>query len=335
MTVSSGSVRKAGLDWDIRAVSGRATESSARQSLLAQIEVIADLRRRLQRYMHTAVFDDLEWTVENFDLSSQSPQFWEDPNASDMATDAEHARRIIGPASDIAHELAALEDLANEAYHGRSFELSGDLNDRVAELEERVAGVVMSILRGAYDEPDSAVLFLATRSTDDAWRARLVEYYRRRAEHRGWRMTIWRGSAERDVDVVLAPDGEPQPFDEGRVAWERTSELRGADVLALEFEGDAARPLSRPEDGLHRLISPDGNAVVEVFSLEEYQSWPWPWKIQGSRSRSFVARAYNVRTRELAMPGMPAVRYVVEDPFPSIEQQIEDIAWRITESEWS
>lgn len=331
VAVPRGSVRKVGLDWRIESVSGTSTEASARRALLGQLERIASLRRRLQKYMHTAVFGDLEWQIDNFDVSSQSHQFWEDPNASKIATDAEHARRIVQPAREIAQELAALEDLANEAYHGRTFVLSEDIDERVEELTGRVGTVVMEILRGAYNEPDRAALFLIDRSSDDQWRRTLVDWYRKRADRLGWKVSLWRALPDRELDEIEIP--EMVQYDELREAWEEADEPSG-DIVAIEFEGHAARPLCRAEDGLHRLIASDGNAVVDVLELDEYSGWPWPHYIDTTRARSYVARTYNFRTREVTMPGSEPQKLNADDPFAEIEPAVLDAVWRITENEW-
>ena len=117
------------------------------------------------------------------------------------------------------------------------------------------------------------------------------------------------------------------------MTWEQVSDPVG-DVVALEFKGYAARPLCRAEDGLHRLISADGNAVVDVWELEEYGDWPWSHKLDTSRPRSYIARSYNYRTREVTMPTVEAVKLDADDPFALLESAIEDIVWRITDSEW-
>ena len=340
VSVPKGSVRKVGLDWQVEFVSGRRTDASARRALLSELERIADLRRRLQRYMGTVVFGDLEWRVDNFDVSSQSRQFWEDQHASTLATEAEHARRVVEPAHTIAAELAAMEDLANEAYHGRSFALSADIDERVAELSERVSAVITEILRGAYDDPDRISLILHARPADEAFRTRLVDWYRKRAQRKGWTLTTWRPRPDREL-LRNPPADARSPYDERRETWERSDVLSG-EVIALEFEGHAARPLTRPEDGLHRLISADGNAVVDVWEVEEYGGWPWRDARRAPNesgagaigSRTYVARTYNFRTREVTHPAQAPARLEPDDPFSNIEELVEELAWRITDSEW-
>src|SRR5690606_28684784 len=124
-------------------------------------------------------------------------------------------------------------DLANEAYHGRSFDLSADLRTRLSELEERAGAVIMEVLRGAYDQPDRAVLFLVTRSPDDSWRRKLVEFYRKRSKARGWTMSIWRSLPERDVPHIGGAGQEKPQYDDDRIAWEEVSEPAG-EIVALE-----------------------------------------------------------------------------------------------------
>ncbi len=335
VTVPRGSVRKVGLAWDVRIVSGQGSNVSARNELLDQIEQITSLRRRLQRYLRTAVFGDLEWRVENFDLSSQAQQFWEDPSASTLATDAERARRVVVPAREITQELAALEDLAAEAYHGRTFALSDDLMDRLEELTARTGAVIMEMLRGAYHDPDRSVLALTAQgAAAQEFRAKLVQWYRKRAKAHGWDFQIWRSLPQRELAAKFPDPGDGPQYDENRVAWERTDEPQG-EILALEIRGYAARPLGRAEHGLHRLISAEGNAVVNVIEGEEYAAWPWPWSVTALPTQHYVARTYNARTREISMESFDGLKFDPDDPFAAIESEIEDVVWDITEDEWA
>ena len=154
---------------------------------------------------------------------------------------------------------------------------------------------------------------------------------RKRAKRKGWDFTIWRPVPEAELD--LADVDVDVTYDEHRATWKTTTNDLSGHVIALEFEGYAARPLCRPEDGLHRLVSADGNAVVDVWELEEYAGWPWSHQFELTL-RTYVARTYNYRTREVNMPNQPAVKLDPDDPFATMEGVLEEIAWRITDSEW-
>lgn len=326
---ANGDIDAPGLHFDTRFVSGDETESAARQTLLKQIDEIANLRRRLQRYTYTNVFTDLEWEVDNFDISSQSAAFWQDPNAAMMATRAEHARRVIEPAQEVMSELAALEDLASEAFYSRTFALSTDLTERVDELQQRVSDLILTVLRAAYDDPDHAALFFVSKTHDDPWRNKLLGWYRQRAERHGWEVKGW--SAIDDFESIEMP--EDRAFDENRQFWEEDENPTGL-VVALEFEGYAVRALMRAEDGLQRMVSSDGNAVVEVMELDEYDGWPFPQSLVDGRPYARVVRTYNFRTNEVLIPGYEPMKFDSDDPWKVIEPTVEDHVWEITEMEW-
>ncbi len=319
---------KGAIEFSIEYVSGDKTTASARQQLLRQIDEISALRRRLQRYTYTNVFSDLEWEVDNFVISSQSSTFWEDPNAASMATRAQHARRVIDPVNDVGAELAALEDLANEAFHARTFAISSDLTDRLAELQEKVSEITMTVLRAAYDDPDHAALFLISRSHEDKWRDRLVEWYIQLAKAKDWDYELFRPIP--DSDHIVKPDAH---YDVDRLFWEETEETT-AMVIGIEFYGYAARPLLRAEDGIHRFVAQDGNSSVEVWELDEYDEWPFPETVESGRTYAEVTRTYNYRTNEILMPEHEPLKLVPANPWTTLEPVLEDLVWDITETEW-
>ena len=331
--VPEGKLTRVGLRWTVDAITGRRPDATARTVLLDHLERIAELRRRLQRYISSAVFADLQWRVENFDVSSQSEQFWDGQHASDLATEAEHARRVIDPTHVIAGELAAMEDLATEAYHGRSFDLSADIGERIDELADRTKAVSKEILRGAYEEPDRITLFVHAKPAHEPWRRQLLQWWQQRATAQDWTLTVWRPRPHSELAHIDLED--ETPWDEEQRSWEQTTlEEANGEVVAIDVMGHAARPLWRSEDGLHRLVSPDGNAMVDAWERDEYAGWPWAQRLEGFTARSYEARTYNFRTREITSGHYPAVKLDPDDPFVRLEELIEDIAWRITDSEW-
>src|SRR5690554_3228328 len=268
--------------------------------MLAQIEEIAKLRRRLERCLHAEVLAELAWRVEDFDRVSGTQGFWELPDAPENARAAEHARELVDGVVALSEELEAIEELVREAYHMRAFELSEDIDERVAEMDPRLSEVFLELVRTLHDRPDEVVLFLPATDPEDPWRAQLVSWYRQLAAQRGWRMSMRRALAR-----VERPD---------------------------EAE---VRALLTGEDGLHRRISEDGNAVVEVYLLSEDQTdWPMPSDFEGERPLRPEARVWNFRTSEISMLGLSGLELDIEDPWPVIWPYIEDLAWEMAGAEW-
>ena len=324
------------LTWRFHVIDSSTSDHASRQALLEQIEQIAGLRRRLQTYMYTDMYSDLEWEIENFDVSSQSEQFWQNPGAAQVATRAEQARRIVGPAEEVAVELAALEDLANEAYYSRSFELLEDLEERLAELRPQVRKLFMVILRSAFERPDEFMLFLAARKPNDPWRAQLVAWYHLLAERYDFTLDVYR--VRTDKELVAEVTGEQLEADP-RHYYKRADELEpgqlpNSSIVALRFSGFAARPLLLGEDGLHRLVASESGAVVDVFGLDEASPWPLPEELLAGRPNPPNARVWNRRTREVTVPYYASVPFVDADPWEHLVHVIEEVAWMIVESRW-
>ncbi len=305
----------------------RGGEASARRRLLDQIEAISNLRRRLHHYLFTATFGDLEWEVENFDLSSRSSQFWEDPNAAQIAQRAEMARRVVEPADAVSSELAVLEDLASEAYHTRSFALATDLTERLEELEKRVGSLIMEVLRAAYEEPDSTAVFIVNRGNDERWVKRLAQWIRQRCVDRGWSSTFW---VPTDAEV---PEEVASAYDDDQFYWERVAEPKGP-MIALQIEGEAVRPLFRAETGIHRVVAHEGNTMMYVSALDEFSGWPFPWEFQRTQLSSSVSRVWNLRTGQVQFGNSESFKLHPDAPYRALEPTLEDLAWEITEEDW-
>ncbi len=307
----------------------------SRRMLLELIQSIAQLRRKLQQYMYTEVYSDLEWEIENFDVSSQGEQFWQHPAAADIAARAERARRIVQPAEAMAQELGALEDLAHEAYYGHSFELMDDLTERLDELRPELRQIFLVILRSAFDFPDEVVLFLPSGKYDAAWRNTLARWYGELAKKLGLEVTAYSSKPENmlaafDEDVLLSsPDAAYE-----KIGFTYQTFSSGAHVIALKFKGFAARPLLLGEDGLHRLIEPDGNAQVEVLLQEEHLLWPLPEVVLQGRPSPSTARVWNRRTKEVSVPYYASVPLDERDPWSNLLGVMEDVVWMIVESRW-
>jgi ATP-dependent Clp protease ATP-binding subunit ClpA len=305
----------------------RGGQASERRRLLEQIDAIANLRRRLHGYLFTATFGDLEWEVENFDLSSRSPQFWDDPSAARLAQRAETARRVVEPAEAISGELAALEDLASEAYHTRSFALATDLTDRLAELERRVGTLVMEVLRAAYEKPDETAVFIANRGNDERWVARLAGWMKGRCDARGWTCTYYEPVAGEEPETVSSA------FDEDRAYWQKTDTIRGP-ICALHIEGEAVRPLFRAEHGLHRVVSHEGNTMMFVAALDEYSDWRFPWRLRDTQVSAQIVRVWHLRNQQVQLRHGETLKFNADAPYAVLEPELEDIAWEITEEDW-
>lgn len=330
LSLTSDDLNTAQVSVDVQMVKGDAATSSARQQLLNEIDEIAALRRRLQMYTFSNVFADLEWEVTHFDVSSQSANFWTDPNAAEHAARADRARKIVDPVNEVARELEALEDLANEAFHARTFAISADLTLRIRELTEKVARIVISLMRGAYEDGDHVVLFLVSRHPEDPWRQRLIDWYKKRARARGWTFQFFKPVP--DYRELSRPDDAS--YDEERLFWEVTDKPDHGLVIAMEFEGYAVRPLMRAEDGQQRMVSADGNGMCDVFVLDSYDGWPFPDAIENGRNTANVIRTFNFRTHEITLAGRPPVKLQNEDPWRLLEPTIEDLVWSMTEGDW-
>lgn len=106
-------------------------------------------------------------------------------------------------------------------------------------------------------------------------------------------------------------------------------------MLALEFEGPGVRALLSAEDGLHRRIAEEGNAVAEVYLFsEEQQEWPVPSDFEGERPLRPEARSWNFRTEEISMLGIKELGLDAQNPWPVIWPYIEDLAWELAGAEW-
>jgi ATP-dependent Clp protease ATP-binding subunit ClpC len=287
----------------------------ARQALLAHIDRVAVLRRRLQSYQDTQVVDDLTWEVAHFDAYAQEQVFWTEPGAAEMAIRAQHARGVLAPLDALLQELGALEDLAHEAYYSRASSIGADIAERLSELEPQIAALSLQILSAAYSEPDDiALALLARRPAELALRAQLLRWYTQRAAQRGWTTSLWRPTLEPDATtrwVQLEPGREPA----------------GLEHVILRVQGSVARPLMWTEDGLHRLVSQDGNAAVEVAALPELLPWPSVEELNRWSTNPPLARVWNRRTQEVAVPFFRAVTLTWQNPWPALEPLLEEVAW--------
>ena len=326
------------LRWRVEVLAARESIAAARRELLEQIHQIAELRRKLQHYTYTEMYIDLEWEISSFTTTSIGAQFWQHPGAAQSAARADRARRIVEPAEAIAQELAALEDLAHEAYYGRSFELAEDLSERLSELRPQLRHIFLVILRSVFERPDHTVLFLpASRPQDLIWRDTLIGWYARLAEAFDFSITAYRSrpsgqiAASEEAALTETPQLAYEP-----IGFEGASSFSSqARVVALAFEGFAARPLLLGERGLQRLIDTEGSAQVEVAGGEEDAPWLLPEQVLRGRSSPSVARIWNRRTREVSVPYYASAPLDERDPWRELLATIEEVAWMIVESQWA
>lgn len=321
-----GDAQSGELSWDFDPLK---PGGDSRAEMLAQIEKIAGLRRRLERCIYAEVFAELAWRVEDFDKISQTQGFWDLPDAADTARAAERARDLVEGVLELSGELEAIEELVREAYHTRSFELSADIDERVAEIDPRLHEVFLELLRSLHDAPDEVVLFLPATDPKDPWREQLVQWYRQLVAARGWKMKM-----RRAVPRVERPVEGEVPRDQRREKlWQHARKPSGS-VLALEFEGRAARALLSGEDGLHRRISEEGNATQEVYLLGEDLDWPPPMELEGERPQRPEARSWNFRTDEVSMRGISGLELDEKNPWRVLWGRIEDLAWEMAGADW-
>ena len=305
----------------------------ARRALLARLERAASLRRRLQRRLWSGIFGDLEWTVERYEISSQDEEFWEQEYAADMARRAHHAREIVEPASELLEELVALEELATESYFDRSFALSNDLDEQLAALAPRVEDLMVTLLRSVYVRPDRVALLMPPVTGVDAdWRAEWIELQRERARRRGWRARLWRGRRKHERSHLSDEIRERGRGPEFWVRLSRRDNPPPSVALALEFEGDAARAVMTPEEGLHRLVDPEGNAVFEILLDEPEETIVAPESIERGSANPDLVRVWNRRTHEIVIPALDRrVDWTDDDLWARLEESLEPLVWAFAE----
>ena len=306
-----------------------------RKALLTLIEHVSGLRRRLLNYTHTEMFTELEWKIDHFDISSQATHFWSNPEAATLATGAERARRITTPALQMSQELSALEDLAHEAYHARSFAIVDDLSERIAELEPQVYRLFQVILCSAFEQPDRIVFFLGSRKPHDPWRAQLIRWYAELAERRDLSFELWRSATESELQSVTdeALLTDPSLFYK-KSGIGPSGHIDSASVFALVFDGFAARPFLMGEQGLHRLVSEDQNAVAEVHVAPEQSEWMAPAEVLRGASNPPTVRIWNTKSGEVSIPYFASVPFSEDDVWEDLAPILDEVAWMIVEARW-
>jgi energy-coupling factor transporter ATP-binding protein EcfA2 len=293
-----------------------------RAALIERIERISQLRRRLDAYTWTELFADLEWQLASYEQRSVLEDFWQDPDASEVAARAERSRRVVEPARALALELAALEDLAHEAYYDEQFALAEDLRERLDELEPALRELFVVLLRSAYDDPDRVLVVLRAMPGARDARAELEGWYADRAARRSWSL---RRFVPRDEG-----GGEEEP----EAGWRELDddEEPPGEVLMLYVEGEATRPLFAPEDGLHRVVSGTrGQAVADVICVSEHVGWPDARAFDAPRSNPATARVWNLRKGEVTIPFVEVIPFDPERPWRALEGHVEELAWVMLE----
>ncbi len=263
--------------------------SRARRRLVELVNRAAGLRRRLDRYLASEPFARLQKRVETYDASSRSADFWDDTaDAAELAQEAESARDVLDPSGDLADSLRAVEDLAREAYHDRSWEMARELGGQLDGLDQEVDRLMFTLLRMDTQAPDVAVLFVGCEEAESELRDRWVDWYRSLARQRDWQCQLWQaippGERKRGI-------GRTDTFERSEV-W-RTQRNPHGETLALEFKGPAVRPLLESEDGHHRILSEDERIDLDVVWLEDGEPWPHPDVIDPTRPRQ-VARIWDL-----------------------------------------
>ncbi len=334
------SVQKDALKIVVNTISATKEDFETRSRLLSQVDEVSNLRRRLSSYVHTVLFGELEWEIENFDISTQSPQFWNDPRAAELAANAEKIRRVIQPADEITAELESLEDLSTEAYHTRSFDLLPEIGSRLEVLETGVDDIFVQAMNVSYDMPDEVVLFIFDRSPQQDFYKTLIGWYEEWAAINEWEFSIWMPR-----DAELPSDEYRADFE--RESWEKIEEISdGVELLALSFNGFNARPLLRVEEGIHRYVSNSGNGTCQIVVRGEQAAWPYSQDVAKRSYPNFPARTYNFRINDVTMNfGVRQEFYggVLEtmsakldpnNPIAALADQIRDEAWYLSALDW-
>ncbi len=316
------------LVWDV-SEHGPEGESANRSLLLQQLEQVSGLWRRLRQIQYADVYTELEWKLEEYELSSKSDDFWKLPEAAAMAQGADLAQKVVEPVVEIERELATLEDFATEAYHSQAFDIATDLEERVSEIRTRIDEVFLTVMRAAYDDPDHVLMFMSSRNAQDPWRAMLADWYGILCKQRGWKLKIWRSRTRHERLETKAASGT------WRDGFIDTDEARGQ-VLAIEITGEGARPLLQSEDGLHRLMSADGNQVIDVsVPREDAALGAGSGAVEVARASSVVVRTWNLRTREVTMGDYGSAAFDISDPWASVVELMEEVAWISLDGDWS
>lgn len=334
------SVKQDALKIVVNTISATKKDFETRSRLLTQVDEVSNLRRRLSSCVHTVLFGELEWEIENFDLSTQSPQFWNDPRAAELAANAEKIRRVILPADEITAELESLEDLSTEAYHTRSFDLLPEIESRLEILEKGVDDIFVQAMNVSYDMPDEVVLFLFDRSAQQEFYQTLIGWYEKWAATNDWEFSIWK-----PLKVELPTEEYRADFD--RNSWEEVERLPdGVELLALSFKGFNARPMLRVEEGLHRYVSNAGNGTCQVVVRGEQAAWPYSEDVAKRSYPNFAARTYNSRTNDITMHfgarqefyggvlETMSLKFEPNDPISALTEQIRDEAWYLSALDW-
>ena len=334
------SIKNDKLKIDVHSISATDTDMESRSRLLRQVDEVSNLRRRLSTYVHTVLFGELEWEIENFDISTQSPQFWNDPRAAELAANAEKIRKVVQPAEEITAELETLEDLATEAYHTRSFDLLPEIGSRMQTLESRVDEIFTHAMNASYDSPDKVVLFVFNHSPQHHFCQTLAGWYGKWAETNDWKMSMWN-----PIEVDLPDDEYRVDFD--KESWEKITEVtESCAMVALSFEGFNARPMLRVEEGIHRYVSNSGNGTCQIVVLGEQSAWPYSEDVMKRSLPNFPARTYNFRVNDVTLSfGVRADIYgdiletvgsklFASDPISSLKEHIRDEAWNLSALDW-
>jgi ATP-dependent Clp protease ATP-binding subunit ClpA len=308
---------------DVELEPPRSDESTrARQRLVGLVDRAAGLRRRLDRYVQSSPFARLKERVEAYDTSSQSADFWDQTeDAAELAQQAEAAREVLEPSDELADSLRAVEDLAREAYHDRSWEMARDLSGQLDGLDHDVDRLMYTLLRLDRREPDVAVLFVGCEEAESELRDRWVAWYRALARHRDWRCQLWQaippGERKRGI-------GRDDAFERSEL-W-RTQGSPHGETLALEFRGPAVRALLMAEDGRHRVLTAEDREDLDVVWLEDGESWPHPDVIDPTHPRQ-VARVWDLADQTVRLVDEGLRMPLDDDPWKQIFPVVRRHLW--------
>lgn len=287
------------------------------------VERTAEVRRDLQKYVDSELFDSLVQRVDRYDESSRDESFWDEAEAAaEQARRAERAREIVEPARSLVEEVFALEDLAREAYHDRSTETKDEIAEQIDQYERDVEDLFYTLLTATYSDPNEIAICLVSEHPEDEWRDRLVELYQRLAEDHDWHLQLWQaippGERER-------PIGMEDEFDREDV-WRTQRAPRGTIVL-LEFTGRAVRPFLAYESGRHRRVTEDETEVVLAETLPSNDEWPHPERLRRTASKTHTARTWNFEEMTVRAGDGRTVAFDPRDPWMHVAPLLKHRAW--------
>jgi peptide chain release factor 2 len=175
-------------------------------------------------------FQDLGKEIEDLEVQTQSPDFWNDGQKA-----SEVSQKLAGFKEDIkeveglerkAKELSELEEMRNDL----DYEMQAQLDSEVSELNKLFKQTQLkTYLSGKYDKSSAILSIHAGQGGTEAcdWAQMLLRMYTMYCEKKGWKIEV--------TDMVSGTDA-------------------GISKVTLEVTGNYAYGFLKNESGVHRLV---------------------------------------------------------------------------------